>query len=249
MLFGSCMHKAMEYFNNTGDLVGAKTVFKKEWGRADPDYYPKGLDYAGLKTKGLESLDAMSVHYRFQNRVVIGTEIGFVVPFGEHELHGYIDLLEVQRSGTGAELLKVVDYKTASKGPTLSELALDIQFTAYHYAISQKEFWTGMPGNPDFPGIPNGEWLWETQGRDLPKRCVWFSLWNYRQLDAGPRTEVDYGRLYRVCEQIARATELEVFVPKIGTSCTWCDFTEQCSMEIPVSLRALEDTDDQTRWV
>lgn len=247
-LFGKAMHAAAEHFNLTGDLAGAKKLFLREWGRADPDYWPKFTSYAGLKSKGVEILDAMEAHYRFQDRRVIGTEIGFVVPFGDHELHGYIDLLETQRSGTGKEILKVVDYKTNSRDPTKTDLALDVQFTAYAYAVSQKEFWTGMPGEPEFQGVPNGEWLWSTlQG--VPTRCIWFSLWNGKQLDAGPRTDVDFGRLYRVCTEIQRASDSQVFVPKIGEACTYCDFVDHCSMEIPVSIAALNNTDDPTRWV
>jgi hypothetical protein len=247
-VFGQTMHKAAENFNLTGDLAGSKKLFLKEWGQVDPDYWPKFTSYAGLKAKGVEILAALENHYRFQDRRVIGTEIGFVVPFGDHELHGYIDLLETQRSGTGKEILKIVDYKTNSKDPPKSELALDPQFTAYAYAVTQKEFWMGMPGEPDFGGVANGEWLWSTlQG--VPARCIWFSLWNGKQLDAGPRTDVDFGRLYRVCAEIERANEHKVYVPKIGEACTYCDFTEQCSMEIPVSIQALQNPDDPTRWV
>lgn len=246
--FGKVMHRSMEHFNITGDMGKAREMFKKDWGLVDPDYWPKFTSYAGLRAKGLEILSAMATHYRFQDRRVIGTEIGFVVPFGDHELHGYIDLLEVQRSGTGKEMLRVVDYKTNSKDPTKTELALDAQLTAYAYAVEQREFWTGMPGEPNFPGVENGEWLWSTlQG--IPKRCIWFSLWNGRQLDAGPRTELDYGRLYRVCTEIDKANKAEIYVPKIGEACTYCDFVEQCSMQIPPAVAALEDKTDQTRWV
>lgn len=248
LLFGQVMHRVVEYFNITGDLDGAKTMFKKDWGLVDPDRWIKFTSYAGLRAKGLEILEATATHYRFQDRRVIGTEIGFVVPFGEHELHGYIDCLEIQKSGTGKEMLKIIDYKTNSRDPTKNDLALDLQFTCYSYAINQKEFWTGMPGEPNFPGVENGEWLWNTLP-GMPQRCIWFSLWNGRQLDAGPRTELDYGRLYRVCTEIDKANKAEIYVPKIGEACTYCDFVEQCSMQIPPAVAALEDKTDQTRWV
>lgn len=247
-MFGSAMHKAMEHFNLTGDMGGAKKLFLKEWAAADPDYWPKFTNYAGLRNKGIEILDAMASHYRFQDRRVIGTEIGFVVPFGDYELHGFIDCLETQRSGTGKEILKIVDYKTNSKDPLKSELALDLQFTTYAWAVSQKEFWTGMPGEPEFGGVPNGEWLWSTL-EGVPRRCIWFSLWKGRQLDAGPRTTVDFQRLYRVCTEIAHANEHQVYMPKVGEACTWCDFVEHCALNIPVSLKALDDVDDPSRWV
>ena len=250
-VFGTVMHSAMELYNNTGDYDAAVALFKKLWANppVEPAWWPRSTSYKSLRIKGLEILEAMKTHYRFNDRVVMGTEVPFLVPFGDHELTGFIDLLETRRSGTGRELLTVVDYKTAAKPPSAAELALDPQMTVYLYAISQREFWVGAKNNPDFPGLENGEWLWETIGRDMPKRAIWFGLWNGKEHDAGPRTETDFGRLYRVCEQIERAIEHEIFVPKIGTHCQVCDFAEPCAMEIPVAIRNLEDEDDDERWI
>jgi RecB family exonuclease len=249
MLFGSIIHSALERYNNTGDLESAIEQFRSEWGAADPNVWLKGSDYASLRDKGPQILKTVAASYRFQDRRVLGTEVPFLVPFGDHELHGYVDVIETQRSGTGAELLKIIDYKTSSRSPTVAELALDIQFTVYHYAVSCREFWVGVSGNPAFPGIEQGEWLWETVAKGVPKRCIWWGLWTGKQLDAGPRTDVDYGRLYRLCEQIAKASNAEIYVPKIGESCTWCDYTDPCAMEIPGSVSALEDEADPSRWL
>jgi PD-(D/E)XK nuclease superfamily len=250
-LFGSTIHSALELFNTTGDYERTVEKFKHDWANpiSEPDYWPRGSNYADLRKRGLEILEKVKNHYRFQDRRVIGCEIPFLVPYGDHELTGFVDLVETQRSGTGKEVLKIVDYKTNAKDPWKNELALDVQFTVYHYAVSQKEFWVGAKGNPDFPGVPNGEWLWETLAQAVPKRCIWFSLWSGKQLDAGPRTDADYQRLYRVCDEIQRATEAEIFVPKVGEACNWCDFTEQCAMEIPVSIKSLEDVEDDERWI
>lgn len=250
-VFGSVMHSALELYNATGDYDAAVAKFKADWLKppTEPAWWPRSTSYASLRVKGLDILEAVKTHYRFQDRVVLGAEIPFLVPFGEHELQGYIDLVETQRSGNGTELLRVVDYKSASKPPTTTELALDIQMTVYIWAVSQREFWTGAKDNPDFPGVENGEWLWETIGRDMPKRAIWFGLWNGKELDAGPRTDDDFGRLYRLCDEVERASTHEVFVPKIGAPCELCDYVEPCAMEIPVSVRALADDDDDERWV
>jgi hypothetical protein len=250
-VFGSVIHGALELYNNTGDYDATVAKFKKDWANppVEPAWWPRSTSYASLRVKGLEILEATKNHYRFQDRVVFGAEVPFLVPFGDHELTGFVDLVESRRSGTGAELLHVVDFKTASRSPTTTELALDIQFTTYVWAVSQKEFWVGAKGNPDFPGIENGEWLWETIGRDMPKRAIWFGLWNGKELDAGPRTDDDFSRLYRLCDEIVRATEYEVFVPKIGPACETCDYVEPCAMEIPVAVRALRDEDDDERWI
>jgi hypothetical protein len=250
-VFGSVIHSALEYFNLTQDYDGTVDKFKKDWLRppVEPAWWPRSTSYASLRKKGLEILENVKNHHRFEDRIVFGAEVNFLVPFGDHELTGIVDVIESRRSGTGSELVTITDYKTASKAPTSSELALDPQMTVYIYAASQREFWTGAKGNPDFVGVENGEWLWETIGRDAPKRAIWSALWTGRELDAGPRTDVDFGRLYRVCEQIDRAVQAEVYVPKIGSHCGICDYAEPCSMEIPVAVRALNDDDDPDRWI
>lgn len=250
-VFGIVMHAALELYNNTGDHDAAVAKFKADWKKppTEPAWWPRSTSYASLRVKGLEILESIKTHYRFQDRVVLGTEVPFLVPFGEHELTGFVDLVETRKSGTGNELLTVTDYKTASRNPTVSEIALDVQMTVYVYAVSQHEFWVGAKNNPDFPGIENGEWLWETIGRDMPKRAVWFGLWNGKELDAGPRTDVDFGRLYRLCDEIERAVEADVYVPKIGSQCEICAYAEPCSMEIPVAVRALRDDNDDERWI
>jgi len=250
-VFGTVIHAALEHYNNTGNYDETVEKFKADWAKppTEPAWWPRSTSYASLRTKGLEILEAMKTHYRFQDRVVLGTEVPFLVPFGDHELTGFVDLVETQRSGNGTELLRVVDYKSASRAPTKFELVLDIQFTVYVWAVSQREFWVGAKDNPDFPGIENGEWLWETIGRDLPKRAIWSGLWNGKELDAGPRTDDDFNRLYRLCDEIVRATEHEVFVPKIGEQCGICDYVEPCAMEIPVALRERTEDDDEERWI
>jgi RecB family exonuclease len=250
-VFGTVMHGALELYNTTGDYDAMVAKFKADWLRppVEPEWWPRSTSYAKLRAKGLEILESVKDHYRFQDRVVLGAEVRFLVPFGDHELTGIVDLVETRKSGTGRELLTVVDYKTQAKAPTTAELVLDTQMTAYLWAVSQREFWTGVKGDPEFPGLENGEWLWETVGRDMPKRAVWFGLWNGKELDAGPRKDEDFGRLYRVCEQIERAVAADVYVQKIGSNCEICDYVEPCSMEIPVALRGLNDPDDEERWV
>lgn len=250
-VFGSVIHRALQTFNLGGSFDDTVAQFKREW--KDPPeeiaWWPRSTTYAGLRAKGLDILEAVKDHYRFQDRVVYGAEIPFLVPFGDHQLTGFIDLVESRLSGNGAELITVHDYKTAAKAPSASQLALDVQMTVYIWAVSQREFWVGVKDNDAFPGIENGEWIWETRGRDLPKRAIWSALWTGKELDAGPRTDVDFGRLYRLCDEIERAIAAEVFVPKIATHCDVCDFAEPCSMEIPVSVRALKDEDDPDRWI
>lgn len=253
--FGTICHKSLEYyFQSHGDYDGTVERFRSLWDRPErlgvkPDYWPPGTDWVRLRNKGIEIIDRLHNQQPFRNWTVIGTEIAFLVPFGEHELTGFVDLVVTERSGTGTEILKIIDFKTNSKDPTKSELALNPQFTTYAYALRQREAWTGIEGNPNFPGIENGDWLWETAGKLLPHRSIWYSLWNGKELDAGPRDETDFGRLYRVCDQIAHAIDSQIYVPKIGESCTFCDFVEPCAMDIPVAIANLDNPNDPARWI
>jgi hypothetical protein len=244
--FGKCIHHALQVYNDTDDFDKARSAFLIGWAGADPDYWPRGMNFTTLRSQGLEILTHVKESLRFTHRTVLGTEVEFLIPFGEHELYGFVDLLELQRSGTGRELLRIVDYKTNSRLPTRTALALDPQFTTYAAAVSRQEFWTGIPGNNQFPGLPNGEWLWATVGSIATKRCIWYALSAQKELDAGPRTTKDFERLYRVCCEIDQSIKAGVHVPMIGEACTTCDYVEPCALEIPVALAGL---DDANRWI
>jgi RecB family exonuclease len=252
--FGTVCHKALEHLNKTGDYEASVALFKDLWEHpekigAEPDYWPKGSSWAPLKERGLEMLKHVHDLHRFQTHTVLAVEHKFLVRLGRHELFGFVDLVDMERSGTGTELCRVVDYKTSSRIPSQAELGLDLQICTYMYAVNQKEFWTGIPGDPEFPGMENGEWLWETVGKMAEKRAIWYALWSHKQIDAGPRTDLDFRRMYRLCEEIARAEELGVHVPHIGEACQWCDYQEPCSLEIPVAVSQVSDPNDRTRWI
>jgi RecB family exonuclease len=254
MVFGTVIHACLQhYYESRGNWDEADKMFRRIW--SDPakagypiDYWPKHTSFGSLMGKGRDILRAVHDGHRWQDFTVLGTEIPFLVPIGEHELTGYIDLLGIERSGTGKELLKIIDFKTASKPPTFAQLALDVQFTSYAYAVSQHEFWVGVDGDAKFAGIDNGEWLWQTVST-MKRRCIWWGLWSAKQIDAGPRTEKDFQRLYRVMTEIEKSINAGVAVPKIGEACDWCDYQEPCALEIPVAIAQVTDRSDPNRWV
>lgn len=240
-VFGKCVHAALEYYNQTNDVNGACAMFLDLWMNPEkvgaPTHkliWPKhnGYSFGSLKSKGVNVIRHLDQLQNWDDREVIATEHPFLVPFGEHWLHGFVDLVELKHNGKGQTILKIVDYKTSSYKPNKAELALDVQFTVYVYASRQREFWTGWPGNPDFPGLPNGEWQYEMM-QTIPRRAVWYHLFGPKEIDAGPRDQADFDRLYRVCLEIARADQHQVFVPKIGDACHFCDFKEPCGVSIP----------------
>lgn len=234
--FGTCIHDALERYNEDGDVDAAVERFKYTWENPEVldaaiDIWPKYTSYGSLRAKGIEMLKEYDSKNKWENRVVVATEHEFKVPFGEHELSGFVDLIEHKKNGQGKNILRIVDYKTTSKQPTLMQLRLDVQFTAYIYASLQPEFWMGYD---NVPGLPNGEELYQ-KFKKMDRRGIWYHLMANKEINAGARDDGDFMRLYRVCLEIANAFHKEVFVPNIsGESCTFCPFTEVCAAVIPV---------------
>lgn len=236
-VFGSCIHQALDGYNRTGDLDQALALFNDLWENPEkvgaPVHtliWPRQTSYGSLKDRGNAVLRDTAERIRLEKRVVIASEHEFLVPFGRHELHGFVDLMEVRQTGRGKNIVKVVDWKTNARQPNFADLYLDIQFTVYMYASLQPEFWFG--NGPEFPPVENADWVYEMYF-NLPRRAIWYQLWTQKEIDAGPRDDEDYFRLYRLCDSIQRATEAEVWVPKIGDACTFCDFKEPCGITIP----------------
>lgn len=236
--FGTCIHKALETYNKTNDYDLAIEEFKDYWKNpgklgVDPDYWPKRTTYSGLRERGLEILKQYHDKNLWLTREVIVAEHPFCVPIGDHELSGVVDCLELTKAGNGRRTLRVIDYKTNSKKPGLDMLRYNIQFTVYAYASSQIEFWTGVPDTKYVP-IENGAALFESF-RSVTRKPIWYHLWTNQEIDAGPRDDGDYERLYRLLDQIEKAVTLGAYIPTINEeSCTFCSFTDQCRFVIPV---------------
>lgn len=133
--FGTAVHAGFEVYNTTGSVDRAIEVFLDYWDfpekyGIEPVWWPKNTSHMSYRKLGVELLKKFHEGLKWDGREVIGTEIPFCVPFGEFELTGFIDLLEVRRNGKGKELLRVVDLKTAGTQPTKAKLALDVQFCA-----------------------------------------------------------------------------------------------------------------------
>jgi RecB family exonuclease len=236
--FGSCIHAGLEHYNRTGDVDTAVKLFTEAWenppsiGLPEIEVWNKFTSFGGLRTRGVEILRAYHDRMKIEQRSVIVAEHRFLVPFGAHELTGTVDLVSVRKNHRSVQLLTVEDYKTQTKPPNISELALNIQFTVYLYALSQPEFWFG--NGDQFPAIPNGDWYYE-MCKGMPKRGIWVHLWqNGKEMDAGGRDEEDFARLYRLCCEVERAIEHQVFVPNIGEACHLCDYAhDPCPVTPP----------------
>ena len=253
--FGSCIHSALEHYNRTGDVDTAIKLFNEAWedpqvlGLPEIEVWNKFTAYGSLRTRGIEILRAYHDRMKIEQRTVVVPEHHFLVPFGEHELSGIVDLVSVRKNHRGVQLLTVEDYKTQAKLPNISELTLDIQFTVYLYALGQPEFWFGNGDN--YPAIPNAEWYYE-MSKALPKRGLWIHLWqNGKEMDAGGRDEEDFARLYRLCCEVQRAIDNEVFVPHIGEACQTCDYSHGPCPVSPPSRQWWEEKrldEDENSW-
>lgn len=238
-VFGTCIHDALEYYNNTNDLELSKKRFEYYWTNpiklgSEPTKW-NGVQFGSLMQRGLEILDQYDEKQKWQEREVIATEHKFCVPIGEHYVSGIVDLLEFKLSGRGIPTLKIVDYKSTSKQPSLKELRLDLQFTIYFYASLQKEFWFGFePEIEKYKPLPNADVLYE-RFIDVERRCSWYHLWGNKELDAGDRDDDDFLRLYRLLNAIEKAKEAEIYIPSIrAESCNFCDYVDLCSAVEPI---------------
>ena len=231
--FGSCVHKGLEVLCLTGKVDNAIAVFKDRWTNPEryniaPETWPKGTTFGSYMGKGIAAIQAYHDKNKWMKHTLIASEHGFVVPFGDFELTGYVDMLDFAKDKSGRETVRITDFKTNARAPWVGALRLNIQFSIYDYASRQPEFWTGS--GPDFPGIPNGEWLYETS-KDMPRHNSWYGVMQGKEWDAGERDENDYLRLYRVAKEIEKAIEHDVFVPNIsGDSCRFCPFIDPCKL-------------------
>ncbi len=233
--FGTCIHDALEYYNLSGDYSATVARFEQTWNKpelldAKIDSWPKGSTFGSLRTKGKDILESYHKKNVWDKRDIIAAEHKFCVPIGDHLLSGIVDLIEARPIGKKTELT-IVDYKTAGKRPYGDDLKLDVQFTIYYYASLQPEFWMGY--GDGYPGMEDGEALYQ-EFLDSPRKVVWHHLWDNKELDAGPRDDEDFMRLYRAVSSVADAISKDVYIPNIsGSTCVWCDYTDLCPVMIP----------------
>lgn len=274
--WGNCLHHALELFNKgLVDVEGAIEAFEEAW--ADPTTIDVGPfvwgpydDYQKMRVEGVAILRDYVGRLRWTDRNVLFAEHRFCVPFGKHQLTGVVDLGEIGESGGRVRsskkarepVLKLVDYKSGrnSYKPYVSNLKLDIQFTAYAYASLQPEFWMGWTTADEKTGEVEvwepvhelGKKMYETY-LEYPRRPVWCQLrQGGKETDCGERTDVDYMRLYRLCNAVEEAIEKEAFTPHIsGDTCGLCDYAGTiCPMEVPTRAEmGTEYEEDPDRWL
>jgi len=228
--FGSIIHDVILWMEVNRDLPGAIHLFQDYWidpTRLDPSYeiqkwLPK-RSFESYAQDGARMLRSWWAIIEWDADVVLGREQHFVVPIGDgHELEGTLDKLVVRyKPKTDSYALVVSDYKTSRKVPSYGYLRQDLQFSAYCYATTQPEFWTG---------VDNGEHL-RQQVMHLPREAEWVQLTAPQRKHAGDRNDQDYNRITYAVNAMAASIDMRIFVPNIsGESCTFCDFRERCGL-------------------
>lgn len=237
MVFGTCVHRGLEMFLHTKNAEKAVEHFYKCWDDPETigekiDYWLRRQDFGSLRERGAKMIRTYVEKTERENRTVLASEYPFKVAIGEHEITGYIDLLELrgsQKRGT----ITAVDFKTAAKKPYKDDLRHNLQMTTYHFAMLQPTFWLGFPGDEEFKGLPDGAALYERY-KTLRRKVVWWALAHGSEIDAGERGSADFERMYYLISEMDKATTSGIFVPNIsGAACGWCDYTQECGLPIP----------------
>jgi len=123
----------------------------------EPDYWNRMTSFTGYMDKGPKMIADYIDQRKWATGKIIASEKRFMVDFGEHQLSGIIDYMELAHDHSE---LHIGDLKTGAR-PIMDALYLNIQMTTYHWATLQKEFWTGYPGEEDkYSGFENGEELY-----------------------------------------------------------------------------------------
>lgn len=224
-VLGTVWHFAIEIYENYGhDLDLALRTFNHYWDHPDLlgeqiDFYHRGGTHESLRKRGITMVTRYHELRPWAEGRLIGTELSFEVPLGDHVLHGTIDKLWVRN---GLKALEVIDFKTGGYVP--ERLKYNIQFTAYTYATTRPEFWERVPGFED--GYE--------RFKDYKRGGYWFHARNTKMFNAGYRTEQDYRRLLLQANEMERSVEAQIFpLDYSGETCGFCQFTEICGLEAP----------------
>lgn len=131
----------------------------------------------------------------------LAAELAFEVEVGDIRLAGIVDRVEEGETG-----LVIVDFKSGTRKPKEADLACDLQFTLYAFAIGR------MMGQ-------------------RVERVVHYHLRDGSRFDVMPTDEQFAWLLDEVVSHVAGAVAREEFAPRAGFWCNWCDYRELCQAE------------------
>lgn len=247
--FGSVMHHTFEVFERLrhtdgADIAGATLAsvetFLHYWHPHNIHAICQPVDlwlprqgYTELRARGVEAIKAYAQRAASDDSQLMATEYSFIVPIagthdedtgGPHLLAGTIDRLAI-RHYQAKPYVAIDDYKSGKEQQYLRQ---NLQFTAYAYASTRREFWTGWQGEDGF-GKTQGMKLHD-QTRDWARRGTWISLKSHKPLDAGWRGPADYARFALAVEQIVASMKADIYPLSLsGETCQFCDYGPICA--------------------
>ena len=238
--YGSVMHHALHVFERTGDVRAAEDTFRHYWHPANISAICEPVDiwigrdsYSSLLTKGVETIRRYADLKKFDDEKLLALEYEFIVPLhgtqdrqtGEpHLLAGTVDRLAIRRHKRHPTL-SIDDHKT---GKQHAYLRHNIQGTAYAYASTLPEFWTGWQHTDGFSYDRGIELFKEYE--DIPRKFTWINLTTLRWVDGGYRGPKDYQRLTVAVQRMADSIQADIFPLNIhGEICQFCPQRNNCA--------------------
>lgn len=234
LTYGSVIHHCVEFLEKTGDLDAAIALFERLWAQPtlldptyQPQYYVRGTSWKKFFETGPKVLRDWHSIFSWDSSLVLAHEYSFEVPIGQngHTLHGTVDKIEISfkataYEGRGGPVVKVVDFKTDKKQPTYDYLAEDLQFSAYAYATTQREFWANLGGDDAWRRYLGYE-----------RHGEWIQLSGPKRMDAGIREQRHFNRIAMAVDALADSVAMRIFVPTIsGETCRYCEFRKPCGL-------------------
>lgn len=177
--------------------------------------------YGSLRQKGLNTLRHYAELWPLDKHELLSLEHAFEVPVDgtEHTISGYVDRLVV-RYRKRVPVLDTDDWKS---GKLKTYLRHHLGLTVYAYASTKIEFWLPFAAQGLDPEEMHARYA------DLPRHTNWYDLKGLKIVDAGFRGPIDYRRLARACEEVARSVEAGIFPLRIsGETCEFCPHRAYC---------------------
>ncbi len=246
--YGSVMHHAIQVFERVRIEEGFDVALQKALETFAHYWNPMNIEaicppvpangwlprqgYSELLARGKDAIRKYADLIKFDDHELLATEFTFYVPVQgtwdnelnePHYLAGSVDRL-ASRFYARALAVCVDDYKT---GREYKYLRQNLQFTAYCYATTQREFWVGNGGEDGF-GEERGNKLFE-RFMNAGRRGTWINMRTFKFQDAGWRGPKDYARLALAFDQIAMSIQADIFPLTLsGESCTYCSHRDVC---------------------
>jgi putative RecB family exonuclease len=210
LAFGSAIHEAVAALYQTrleGDELRPDEmldVYRDTWSKAEKIKYFNGDNESSLLEKAKNMLAVF--HGSVDPAVtILGVEEFFEIKLdGVPPFQGYIDLIEQSDS----RAITVVDLKTASKKPSGSPAASNLQLTAYSLGASALGF------DPEDLTL-RLDVITKTKSPELCRHET-------------TRTEAERQRFIKLVKQVWFAIERHAFFPREDWHCSQCAWATEC---------------------